>query len=478
MKEDIFLLSSFQALIDNAVQKTVNAALDRFERRMSFMLSEHSESFEFFESSENSDVENDTTSSKWNASEIELFDSNFDGKSVITKSAIEHSEKNTYYRNVHVFVERFRQMIIILESELMRRNLSFCLCEIALNWHTVELTNDNRRLLIYDNEIDEWVRKLIERFKESSSIVIITLLRERYIMKDARRNREPREYAQMILRAAKSVEMISIFNQLYAIYNELNVKFQRNLMKSIQDTIVNSFFNNWMIIRKSDEHLKEDITQISNRRRKNILLRSLKWDVILNLLETISISICRDHIVRIIHLIIRLHFLTRDLSFNYSIHTRTKLISHINHIRQTLIHSSTLTSHTLHLRSRLYSIQSSSQISGHSCRHPISLKIVNDILQKHISMNDRSISAITLIIARIMGWIMKIIETTIFRHNKCQIIKKLTIVNMIWNTRIFQLILKRVAKIREKRKKWKSLATLDECVSCERLWESARCHHE
>ena len=67
---------NLQTLIDNVVQNAINVALDRFQRRMSFMLSEFSESVESaessessesfgpFESSENSEVENDTTASR------------------------------------------------------------------------------------------------------------------------------------------------------------------------------------------------------------------------------------------------------------------------------------------------------------------------------------------------------------------------------------------------------------------------------
>ena len=148
--------------------------------------SESSESFELFESSENSDIENDTTASRWNVSEIECFNSNFDEKFSVTEFVIEHFEKNIFYRDVHVFIERIRQMIIILSSELVWRNLLSCLREIALDWHISKLIENNRRLLIYEEEVDEWARKLVERFKESSSVIMIILLRERYSMKDAR----------------------------------------------------------------------------------------------------------------------------------------------------------------------------------------------------------------------------------------------------------------------------------------------------
>ena len=190
MKENI-LSSNLQTLIDNVVQNAINNALDRFQRRMSFILSELSESvesaesfesFELFGPSENSDAENDTTASRWNVSEIEFFDLNYDDKFFSTESVIEHFDKNIYYRDVHVFIERIRQMTIILSLELVRRNLSFCLRDIVLDWHISKLIENNRRLLIYEEEVDEWARKLVEKFKKSPSVIMITLLRERYSM--------------------------------------------------------------------------------------------------------------------------------------------------------------------------------------------------------------------------------------------------------------------------------------------------------
>jgi len=56
------------------------------------------------------------------------------------------------------------------------------------------------------------------------------IIKERYIMKDARRNQESCKYAQIILRAVKSTKLNFIFNQLSIIYNDIDLKFQRNLM--------------------------------------------------------------------------------------------------------------------------------------------------------------------------------------------------------------------------------------------------------
>lgn len=59
-------------------------------------------------------------------------------------------------------------------------------------------------------------------------------------MKDAHRKREPFEFAQIIIRAAKSANMTT-FSQIYLIYNNLKLEFRRDLTKPTQRTTMNVF---------------------------------------------------------------------------------------------------------------------------------------------------------------------------------------------------------------------------------------------
>jgi hypothetical protein len=70
--------------------------------------------------------------SRWNAVDIEFFDPNYDGKSAVTEKTVIHSRKDTYYRDVHVFVERVKEMTIVLEAKKVRKNLPSCLRGTAL----------------------------------------------------------------------------------------------------------------------------------------------------------------------------------------------------------------------------------------------------------------------------------------------------------------------------------------------------------
>ena len=72
---------------------------------------------------------------------------------------------------------------------------------------------------------------------------MIVIIKERYFLKNARRHRESREYAQIILRAVKSAMMIFVYNQLFLVYNELDVKFQQHLIFSTFETTIDSFLD-------------------------------------------------------------------------------------------------------------------------------------------------------------------------------------------------------------------------------------------
>ena len=62
-------------------------------------------------------------------------------------------------------------------------------------------------------------------------------------MKNARRKRKSMKYVDIITRAIKTTNM-TIFAQIYLIYNELNFEFRRDLSKSTKVTIMKIFLQN------------------------------------------------------------------------------------------------------------------------------------------------------------------------------------------------------------------------------------------
>ena len=62
--------------------------------------------------------------------------------------------------------------------------------------------------------MDEWVSFLIERFRLPKSIRITQLLKKKYIINNAIKYREPREYIITIIYTIKVVKLDIMYNQL------------------------------------------------------------------------------------------------------------------------------------------------------------------------------------------------------------------------------------------------------------------------
>jgi hypothetical protein len=207
-------------------------------------------------------------SDRWITFDIEFFDFMYDNKSMFTEEFIEHVEKNTYFRNVHLFLKRVKDVAKVKNVAQVRENLFTCLRELALQWYTFELSENIKNLLRYEQDIKYWEKKLIKRFKESVSVAMTSLIKKKYIMKNARRRRESREYVEVILRVVKSAELISKISQIFLIYNEIDVKFQRDISMSKADTKLNNFLTDlddkknvwWQLIdrKRIDENSYEN----------------------------------------------------------------------------------------------------------------------------------------------------------------------------------------------------------------------------
>ena len=79
---------------------------------------------------------------------------------------------------------------------------------------------------MYGNDLDEWISFLIERVRLLKSIRMAQLLKEKYIINNVIRYREPREYVIIIIYIVKVVKLNTMHNQLDIIQNSLNIKFQ------------------------------------------------------------------------------------------------------------------------------------------------------------------------------------------------------------------------------------------------------------
>ena len=102
---------------------------------------------------------------KWNAFELRFFDSLYDEKSAVTDNVIEHFDKNTYFRNIHIFIERIKNIAHIKNDTIVRNNLYICLRETVLTWYTSNLRKNQKRLIKLRNKMNEWIRILLKKFR-------------------------------------------------------------------------------------------------------------------------------------------------------------------------------------------------------------------------------------------------------------------------------------------------------------------------
>lgn len=138
---------------------------------------------------------------------------------------MEHAEKDTIFRDIHLFIKQVKDIVAIRGDKIVRQNLSTCLKGSALAWYTSELIADQKHLLKLGQSIEEWKQKLLTRFKKRLNVAMATIVCERYTKTDARNRKKPCEYAGVIIRAAKSVELGSAGHIIMLIYNELDLEF-------------------------------------------------------------------------------------------------------------------------------------------------------------------------------------------------------------------------------------------------------------
>ena len=168
------------------------------------------------------------------------------------------------YRDVHVFVNRTKKFVIIFENEIIRNNLYKCLKNSALIWHIILLIE--KKSFILKENIKKWCITFIEEFRESSVKIMKCFVVERYIFQNAAQNKQSKYDVQIVIRLKKFVEFF-IYNQLFQIWNKLNVDFQLHITKLINIININDFLRELKDKKKSWKKFVASKTQKSNKRK-------------------------------------------------------------------------------------------------------------------------------------------------------------------------------------------------------------------
>ena len=236
----MFTNFNIQIAIDVAISAEMKRVLTRMQKMFNDVIKQRKQqkspkSSKSSDESRSDDIEVDDSTFKWNSVELNFYDFNYDDKILNNDDAsMKHAEKNIYFRNVHLFVIRVKKTAMTKDSQLVKNNLWTCLKNTALKWYINELSDINRRMLRMtmndENDLIEWITRLIDRFKEFNNITLQNLLIQRYIIRDVVNHRESRKYAQKIIRAAKNAG-INLQNQLNLIYNDIDVNVRADIMR-------------------------------------------------------------------------------------------------------------------------------------------------------------------------------------------------------------------------------------------------------
>ena len=95
---------------------------------------------------------------------------------------MEHEGKNNYFRDVHIFVNRMRNLIIIKSDKLVKNNLYICFKSNKFYWWNSVFSSEQKRLIKFGIKIEKWEQTFMKRWKKSICTVMITIKINQYTM--------------------------------------------------------------------------------------------------------------------------------------------------------------------------------------------------------------------------------------------------------------------------------------------------------
>lgn len=153
--------------------------------------------------------------------EVGFFNPHLDSKDYGSGDIVDVSGK-TYFRDVHLFIDSFKDVARTKAEGVVRRNLNKCLRGVAQDWYIGQLSEIERDHIREGPGVERWEKRLFERFKRTQSSALKALESERYTIQDARNNRETSGFVLNVIRHAKDAGMDSTSAQLTWAWNRLD----------------------------------------------------------------------------------------------------------------------------------------------------------------------------------------------------------------------------------------------------------------
>ena len=149
-------------------------------------------------------------------------------------------KKHTYYKNVYVFVNRFKNQVKQHDHEQIKNVIYDCLRDDANYWFTYEL-NDFMKKTLRHASLNSWYSQLITRFKFRAAAIIQELTSQTYNFNKVRIDINSRNWIMHMLRQIRIAELIFNYNQLIMIWNRLDVTLRRDIFESTERIFLRQF---------------------------------------------------------------------------------------------------------------------------------------------------------------------------------------------------------------------------------------------
>ena len=174
---------------------------------------------------------------RWKAEEIGFFDPYLDAS--YGAGDLISVGKDTYYRDIHLFVAQVANIARIKGSALVAANLHTCLRGTALQWYAAL---DSLQQISLTVSYDAWISSLTERFKITEFQAMQSLLAKSYTIDDVKAGRNPMEYIQGLVRDGKSAGLPTQ-QQLILAWGQLDPALMCDIPRPTPRTTVTEFID-------------------------------------------------------------------------------------------------------------------------------------------------------------------------------------------------------------------------------------------
>ena len=165
-----------------------------------------------------------TTTERWNQSDLNYFNPHLD--QAHGEGEIILVEKDIYYRNVVLFVQRLQSPITFQGATLVKANIITSLQGSALEWYTFELSNFDWNALNNNPSVKSWVNTFSHCFKVPTSMALGLFTHEIYSINNVRARQPLAQYVCAIMRHGTGCKIVNVVNQLSFAYQGIILELQ------------------------------------------------------------------------------------------------------------------------------------------------------------------------------------------------------------------------------------------------------------